>query len=352
MAYQSHKEVETIKQQHLEYYLKLSKQAHAEQFESQLKWLNKLELEHDNLVAALNWSSAESNEKFILLAGYLGWFWYKNAHYLLSKDYLEKALSVDTEKSEAYARVLDGLGRSFWFATDHSRADEIMKESLSIWRKHKNLREQAIVLSFLGRAISDVGDHETRLKYIEESLQLARKIGDPGLANGCLAELCQSYIFSKKFDQAKPFVEELVINSEKLEQPWEIILSHHFRGDCALGTGKFKEAEKEYGHAVISAQKFRNTAYVAVDLQGVAFAVSGQSRWEKSIRLDAAACKIYNRIGINLDIAAEFWKEFITNYIESAKKEVGEELTRKYQEEGRAMETEQAVEYALDFEKD
>ena len=41
----------------------------------------------------------------------------------------------------------------------------------------------------------------------------------------------------------------------------------------------------------------------------------------------------------------------IDTYIEGAKKEVGEELAKKYEEEGIAMGLEKAVEYALDFEK-
>jgi len=349
---QLRKEAGTIRQRHLAYYLKLSKQAHAEQYESQLKWLNKLEQEHDNLIAALNWSFIESKENFILLAGYLGWFWYLHAHNILAKDYLEKGLDIDSDNSEAYARVLAERGRMMWYGREFSRAVEIMEESLGIWRQSKNYREQAIVLSLLGKLKAAFDDHETKLKYNEESLQLAKKVGEPELANSCLADLCQSYICLQQFDRARPFVEELVITSQKLEQPWEIVLSHHFRGDCALGGKNYNEAEKEYGHAVVSAMKFGNTAYIAIDLQGVAFSLSGQSRWPKSIRLDAAAHKIYDSIGMKIDGVAKFWDVFIAIYIESAKKEVGEELTKKYEEEGRAMEIEQAVEYALDFEKD
>ena len=227
-----------------------------------------------------------------------------------------------------------------------------MKESLVIWRKLKNLREQAIVLSSLGRHASIGNDYETCLKYNEESLEIARKIGDPGLANNCLADLCQSYICLHEFEKAKPFVEELVICSEKLEQPWEIVLSHHFRGDCSQGCKKFKEAEKEYGIAATSALKYGNTFYAGVDLQGVAFALSGQSRWVKAIRLDAAARKIYDQAGFNINTTAEFWLEFIDIYIEGAKKQVGEELTKKYEEEGKNMEFEAAIKYALDFDKD
>ena len=345
-------EEEMIRQHHLEYYLKLSEQAHAGQFQSQQKWLNKLEQEHDNLLTALNWSFKESKEKFILLTGYLGWFWYLHAHFILGTHYLEKALTEDTGKSEAYARVLAEIGRIQWYGGDQPRALKIMKESLGILRKHKNLREQAIVLSLLGRSASATNDHETSSKYSEEGMHLAKKVGDPGLANSCLADFCQSLICLQRFNQAKPFVEELVITSEKLEQPWEIILSHHFRGDCAQGTEDFINAEKEYGHAVLSAQKFGNTAYVAIDLQGVAFSLSGQLRWAKSIRLEGAARKIYEQLGMVVEGIAEFWDVFIDTYINSAKNEVGEELSLKYLEEGRAMETEKAIEYALDFNKD
>jgi non-specific serine/threonine protein kinase len=337
---------------HLSYYLNMAEHAYQEQFESPLKWLNKLEQEHDNLVAALSWSFTESKNKFILLAGYLGWFWFLHGHLLLGKVYLEKALSQETAKSEAYARISAELGRLLWLAADRSRALKIIKESLSIWRQHKNQWEQAKVLSLLGRHGAYIKDDEIRLKYNEEGLQLARQVGDPALTNRCLADLCQSLICLQKFDKARPFVEELVISSEKLEQPWEIVLSHHFRGDCSLGTGNYMEAEKEYGQAVSSALKFENTLYVAVDLQGVAFAVSGQSRWAKSIRLDAAANKIYHQIGVKIEGAAFFWDEFMDTYIEGARKQAGEELTRKYEEEGKNMELEAAVEYALDFDKD
>ena len=48
----------------------------------------------------------------------------------------------------------------------------------------------------------------------------------------------------------------------------------------------------------------------------------------------------------------DFWDEWIDSYIEGAKKEVGEELAKKYEEEGIAMGFEKAAEYALDFKKD
>ena len=87
-------------------------------------------------------------------------------------------------------------------------------------------------------------------------------------------------------------------------------------------------------------------------MQGVAFSVSGQSRWPKSIRLDAASRQNLKEFGVSMDGKAEFWDEFIKIYLEGAKNEVGKELSRKYEEEGKTMGFEKAVEYALDFNKD
>ena len=158
--------------------------------------------------------------------------------------------------------------------------------------------------------------------------------------------------WSKKYDQVKPLLKELLISSEKLEQPIGIITAHHFGGDSAQGTGNFKEAEKEYSQVISLALKFGNPMQVGIDMQGVAFALSGQSRWAKSIRLDAAARKIANQYGIKLDGIAGSWDEWIETYLEGARKQMGEELTRKCEEEGRNMGFEAAVEYALNFDLD
>ena len=345
-------EEEKIRQQHLSCYLKLAEKAYDEQFELQLEWTKKLELEHDNLLSAIHWSDINSPDGFVRLSGTLAWFWRGQSHISIGKDYLERALLKDVGKTEPYARALVGLGMIINYTRERLRAINLMIESLEIFRQNNNLWEEANVLATLSANQVSDGDHENGLKGATQSLEIARKIGNPGLINHCLLCVCQGLVHSKQYERATPLVEELLVSSEKLNHIFGIEMVRHFQGDCALGNKNFKEAERKYSLGVVTGLKYGTVFLAAADMLGVAFSLSGQSRWAKCIRLDAAAWKKAGELGVSLSGVAEFWDEWIDTYIEGAREKLGEELTRKYEEEGQNMGFEAAVEYALDFDKD
>lgn len=47
-----------------------------------------------------------------------------------------------------------------------------------------------------------------------------------------------------------------------------------------------------------------------------------------------------------------FWQELVKQHIVGTREKLGEELTLKYESEGRAMDLEEAIRYALDLELD
>jgi predicted ATPase len=349
---QSQREEGVIMDRHLQYYLRMAEAAHDEQIESQLKWLNKLEQEHDNLITALSWSDKHSPEKFVRLSGALAWFWSMHSHISEGKDYLERAMFKDDGRSEAYARVLYGLAMIVFYFGEIPRSIELLDESLKIWRQLENLYEQAIVLSYFSFVLSASGDQETGLKYSEESVEIARKIGNPILINYCLIDLCQSYIHSNQYDRARPMIEEFLDSADEQKQSDLIIRARRFLGDCALCKENYKESEKGYGLALETALKYGNMLDAAWELQCIALSVSGQSRWAKAIRLNAAAREKLRILGVNLYGLIKFYDEKIDTYIGEAREKLGEERTRVHEKEGQSMGFEAAVEYALDFTKD
>ena len=345
-------EAEQTREKHLEYFSLMAGKAYQEQFEAQLKWAGWLETERSNLLSALNWAESNSPEYFVELAGFLYWFWRLSSDITMGIAYLERAVAKNIDFPEIHARALMGLGLFTWMTGDRDGGISIMHDSLNIWRKLHNQREVAIALCEITEPLLQSGERDTSFKYSEEALKIARELGNPGFINYCLIYFCTMLIHTQQYKKGKPLVEELLHSSKKLKDIWGIECALHYLGDCGVGTKDFKEGEKWYAQGIETSFKYGTLFLAAFDTQGIAFALSGQGRNAKAIRLDAAARKQLKQAGIEPDGMYAFWDEWIETYIESAKKELGKELTLEYQEEGIGMGFQKAVEYALDFSKD
>jgi predicted ATPase len=337
---------------HLQHYQALAEEAYQQQYEEQLKWSVKLDAEEDNLMSALDWARTNEIEGFQTLTSMLSWYWLFKSKIVVGRSYLETALSTTIHDPKVKARLLYGYAFCFWFLNEMDRSAQIAKESLDIWRSLNNPWEEAQLLALLSFAHLDINGYECALEYSQKALEIARELGKPGLINHCLLQVCQNLDYGKQFERALPYLEELIESSEKLKQPWTITVARHFHSDCALGMKDFREAERRYGLAIQTAIKYGNDFIAMADLQGIAFALSAQQRWKKSLRLNAASIERGKSIGISTQGKVECWDEWINNYIDGAKKAVGEELAKQYEEEGIAMGFDKAVEYALDFAKD
>ncbi|MBN1953075.1 MAG: hypothetical protein JW801_17855 [Bacteroidales bacterium] len=342
----------TLKKSHLQYYQALTEEAYQQQYEEQLKWSGKLDAEEDNILTALDWAKMNDSGGFQVLTSRLSWYWLFKSKIVLGRSYLETALSTTIHDPKVKARLLYGYAFCFWFLNEMDRAAQIAKESLDIWRSLNNPWEEAQLLALLSFAHLDINGYECALEYSQKALEIARELGKSGLINHCLLQVCQNLDYGKQFERCLPYLEELIESSEKLKQPWTITVARHFHSDCALGMKDFQEAERRYGLAIQTAIKYGNDFIAMADLQGIAFALSAQQRWKKSLRLNAASIERGKSMGISTQGKVECWDEWIDTYIEGAKKAVGEELAKQYEEEGIAMGFEKAVEYALDFKKD
>ena len=163
---------------------------------------------------------------------------------------------------------------------------------------------------------------------------------DAGSAGMTVKEIAVMNAYRKKFKK------------EFSDSDFKALITGGRQADLLTGMKDFKEGEIRYAQGIETSLKYGGMAYVAFDTQGVAFALAGQGRWGKAIRLDAAAREQFKKLGMVVDGMVGFWDEWIDTYIEGAKKEVGKELTFLYQQEGIKMGLERALEYALDFNLD
>ena len=90
-------EAEQIKRVHAGYFLTLAEEANQQlKAPDQVEWLERLEVEHDNMRAALSWASERKEAQVALrLGGALWWFWWVRGHYSEGGRWLEEALAME-----------------------------------------------------------------------------------------------------------------------------------------------------------------------------------------------------------------------------------------------------------------
>jgi tetratricopeptide (TPR) repeat protein len=347
-------EGDQIRKKHLEYFTRIARQAYDERMSSNVKWVEKIRLEHNNMLAALGWAELHVPALYAELAANLSWFWARSNDYAMAIEILEKVIASNIDNRETQARLDGGYGILLVTAMDFQKSLNLLQEGLSLWRELGNKKEEALTLGSISDLLYGMGDNEGGLKYGKESYALAVELNDPGVELSCLTIFSFGLVAFKKTEEARPMCRKLLQMAKELENAYVEFVAHHMLGDCALMDGIYKEAEREYGEGVRTTLKSGDMAYTFTDMCGVAMGLAGQGRYTKALRVNAAATSKAKSFGswIPEDVPLVFWHELVIKLIVGTRETLGEELTKKYEEEGRAMSFDEAVKYTLDFDKD
>ncbi len=130
-------------------------------------WLDRLEAEHDNLLAALGWL-ADSGEvaATVRLAGALGWFWYYHGHFQEGRAWLEHALAMDADDATgtapvaARADVLVGLGVLLHTLGEGDRAVTLLRTGAALRLAEGDDLGRAYAESLRGGALVSLGRYD------------------------------------------------------------------------------------------------------------------------------------------------------------------------------------------------
>jgi non-specific serine/threonine protein kinase len=176
-------EAAAARARHCKWYLSLAEQAwDGVQGSDPQRWLQRLDLEHDNLLAALSWSAADPNSVTTLLrlAGSLGPYW--QARGLLVREgigWLETALDhSDATPSADRARALDWLAQLEAGSGNVGRLN-LLEQSVAEARAVGDRRLLAMAVSHLGQALLSIGRLAEARGSLEEALAVSRAANLP-----------------------------------------------------------------------------------------------------------------------------------------------------------------------------
>ncbi|GCE28461.1 hypothetical protein KDA_39450 [Dictyobacter alpinus] len=249
MCLQAAGEQDKAARTHAFHYLALAEQAEPElRRATQAQWLQRLDQENDNLRAALQWFSAqsdpESQEAALRLCAALWRFWLIRNRQQEGYQWAEKALLHS-------AHVSPALQAKAYFATatladsqeHYERSVELWQRSLAIYAKIDDQVGVAATLNKLGTATARKAPVESHTLF-ERSLSLARlHMDDYGVADALESLAQESFAFGFLTEARATFEERLVI-CRRLEDRRSIAYCLESLGQIAAHLGDYPQANQ------------------------------------------------------------------------------------------------------------
>jgi DNA-binding CsgD family transcriptional regulator/tetratricopeptide (TPR) repeat protein len=214
---------------HAVYYMTLAEESERELVgPQQASWLEWLELEHDNLRAALDWSlqqDEDTNETqrrveiALRLAGALRRFWQMHGHLNEGQTFTEKALSASEGipvSTQARAKALIAAGTLASIQNDYDRTEVYCRESLLLFRELGDQQGTALSLFLLSVVPMMKGDNVTARSLAEEALALFREMGEKERVAWSLSTLGLLDTQEEKYASAHARYEESLAIHRKL----------------------------------------------------------------------------------------------------------------------------------------
>lgn len=258
---------------HARYYMALAEAADAAlRGPAQAVWLARLETEHANLRAALDWLlEAGEAEAALRLAGALGWFWGARGYHGEGMRWLEAALARGVDAGDgARAKALWAAGYLTRDRGDLFRAALWYEESLALQRRLGDGRGIAAALTGLGGVALLRGEDATAEARYREALALARAGGHAWEAAGVLNNLTIVARHRGELAEAAALGEEMLALYRGLGDQQMLASATLGLGETALAQGDLSAARDRLEEALALAEGLGDRLRIAETLAPLA----------------------------------------------------------------------------------
>ena len=255
------------------------------------------------------------------------------------------------------ATALNSLGALALARGDNERAKSLLEENMSVLRELENERNIATmlkkfhVLGLLGMlALNEESDPARATALWEESLALAREVGDVLRVGMTLSNLGYAALLQGDHERARALCEETLAFAHELGSAGMEILPEALvnLGLAALGQGEHERAAASFKEALAVSQEAGRKPTVINTLEGMASLAGALGEATRATRLWGAAEASREVTGIALPPGERALHE---PYLAVIRSQLGEVVWEEALAEGRAMSLDRAAEYALSREE-
>jgi non-specific serine/threonine protein kinase len=285
----------------------------------------------------------------------MGWLTQLQGDYDRARANYEEMLELSQEVGDKanVATALNSLGTVAAQQGDNGRARTLLEENLRVIEELQQEGDPATALkrfyacNLLGYlAIEEEGDHARGATLWEESLALAREVGDDHLIGMSLGFLAHLALVQRDYERAKVRSEESLGAARELGSTSAGFVPTAFinLGIAELGMGEQERAREAFGRALSAGRDTGAKPRVIESLEGMASLAGAAGRADRAARLWGAAEAAREADGIALSPGERALHE---PYLASARSRLGETAWEEALAKARAMALEEAAEYAV-----
>jgi non-specific serine/threonine protein kinase len=308
-------ESERARERHCQFFLKFVEGAKSKLIgPEQVKWLNRIDAEHDNLRAALAYAlDNEKVETGLRLVVALGVFWrmrnyltegrrwaeHALAHsealahtelrawalnalmhfarvqgdYVTARSLTEESLALfrELEDTRGVADAFKSLGLMAWHQSDYAAAQSIFEQSLALCQEIDDRLGMADALHHLGHVVLDQGRYAHATRFFRESVALYREAGDTLQTTTLVGDLGLSAYLQEDYATARSFVEESLAFAQEEATNDAIAECLNRLGDLARCEGDDTRAEALYQESLVLFQQIGLKPHLAGTLHNLGY---------------------------------------------------------------------------------
>jgi predicted ATPase len=249
---------EDVRRRHATYFLELAEAAEPHLPAYEREWIDRLDREHDNLRAALDWlETTHETESLQLLAGALARFWLMRGHAPEGGERLERALTAGDSSAPVRLKALNGaalLGQTETFGRryatealalaealddragaaqakvslgsaasleDMAAARALYEEAADLYRELGDEHMLMLTVRGLAWACLELGDDDRGRALHEENLERARALGNTRVEAITLGALSTYHIAEGRLDVALPMLLESHRLHKQVDDPMQ-----------------------------------------------------------------------------------------------------------------------------------
>jgi predicted ATPase/class 3 adenylate cyclase len=344
-------EVEELRRRHAEYFLALAEEAEQSILGmAPAEWLDRLERDHDNLRAALDWLETSGDiQRALRLGGAVWEFWCLRNHGPEGWRRLEHLIELDDRPTPARAKALTGSTHlAFLAGADHESYGRRAEEAVALHRELGDAGGVAYAEFQYAGGLSAIGDFAKARPLFEQSVRQLREVGDEHRelqAMRMLAWACQELGDAERF---RTLHEEILSRARTLgdlEPQWWSLSS---LGSVAAHEGRHRDALALLEEAYNIAREFGDPGLVDMNLIRLGEALALADKPELAARLLALADTMHEELGW----AYEGWLVTVRDAAEArVRAQLDEAAFAEAWEQGRKLTADDAVALVMSLDR-